>query len=117
MPSTFLPYLTKGGSVAKYLLNFPSEYSVRCLTRNPASEAAQKLKTLGAEIVEADLTKPETLERALEGCWGCFGVTNFYDSVLIPLYYVSVILPTFTFTFLQCRFPLVAFFLAPFHFP
>jgi uncharacterized protein YbjT (DUF2867 family) len=73
-----------GGSVAKYLLQFPELYSVRALTRNPENPAAIALKDRGAEVVKADLTKPEDLKPALEGCWGVFGVTNFYDSVSSP---------------------------------
>lgn len=71
----------QGGSVAKYLLKFPEEYKVRAVTRNADSSAAKALKELGAEIVVADLTKPETLPAVVAGCWGVFGVTNFYDSV------------------------------------
>jgi uncharacterized protein YbjT (DUF2867 family) len=70
-----------GGSVAKYLLQFPEEYAVRALTRDPASRAAQALKDLGAEVVRADLTVPSDLVSALKDCYGVFGVTNFYDSV------------------------------------
>lgn len=73
----------QGGSVAKFLLKFPSEYKVRAITRNPNSDAAKMLKKLGAEIAEADLTKPETIQGAVNKCWGVFGVTNFYDSVRI----------------------------------
>lgn len=39
------------------------------------------LKKLGAEVVRADLTIPSDVDAALQGCWGVFGVTNFYDSV------------------------------------
>ncbi|KAH8690532.1 NAD(P)-binding protein [Talaromyces proteolyticus] len=70
----------QGGSVAKRLLQFPREYKVRALTRNPDSPAAKKLQVLGAEVAKADLTVPSSLEVALRGCWGVFGVTNFYDS-------------------------------------
>jgi len=70
----------QGGSVARYLLGFPEEYSVRCLTRDPESDAAKALAKLGAEVVRADLTVPLTLDHVLDGCWGVFGVTNFYDA-------------------------------------
>jgi uncharacterized protein YbjT (DUF2867 family) len=71
----------QGGSVAKLLLRFPEEYSVRALTRDPDSRAAAELAKLGATIVRADLTIPSSLNAALDGCWGVFGVTNFYDVV------------------------------------
>lgn len=73
----------QGGSVAKLLLKYPAEYKVRAITRDAQSTAAKALAALGAEIVEADLTKPETLPAAVEGCWGVFGVTNFYDAVCV----------------------------------
>lgn len=71
----------QGGSVAKLLLKYPEEYKVRAITRDANSSSSKALASLGAEIVEADLTKPETLKAAVDGCWGVFGVTNFYDSV------------------------------------
>lgn len=71
----------QGGSVAKLLLKYPSEYKVRVVTRNVNSNSAKQLEEMGAEVIEADLTRPETLPAAVEGCWGVFGVTNFYDSV------------------------------------
>lgn len=71
----------QGGSVAKLLLKYPKEYRVRAITRDAQSSSSKALADLGAEIIEADLTKPETLQAAVQGCWGVFGVTNFYDSV------------------------------------
>ncbi|KAL1969956.1 hypothetical protein VTN77DRAFT_7466 [Rasamsonia byssochlamydoides] len=70
----------QGGSVAKLLLQFPELYRVRALTRNPDSEPAKKLAQLGAEVVKADLTVASDLPPVLRGCWGVFGVTNFYDT-------------------------------------
>jgi uncharacterized protein YbjT (DUF2867 family) len=75
----------QGGSVAKLLLKYPTEYRVRAITRDVRSNSAKVLEEMGAEIVEADLTKPETLPTAVNGCWGVFGVTNFYDSVCTRL--------------------------------
>ncbi|RPD56438.1 NAD-P-binding protein [Lentinus tigrinus ALCF2SS1-7] len=70
----------QGGSVAKLLLRYPDLYRVRALTRDPQSAAAQQLVQLGAEVVQADLTVTLNVKEALRGCWGVFGVTNFYDS-------------------------------------
>nr|WDY78973.1 NmrA [Ganoderma lucidum] len=70
----------QGGSVARLLLQHPDEYRTRVLTRNPQSPASQELARLGAEVVKADLTIPSEVWAALRGCWGVFGVTNFYDS-------------------------------------
>ncbi|KAI8982946.1 NAD-P-binding protein [Trametes punicea] len=71
----------QGGSVARLLLQHQDEYRVRALTRDPQSLPARRLAELGAEVVKADLTIPSDLQEALRGCWGLFGVTNFYDSV------------------------------------
>jgi uncharacterized protein YbjT (DUF2867 family) len=70
-----------GGSVARFLLQYPNEYKVRALTRSPDSDGARKLAELGADVVQGDLTDASTLEVAFEGCWGAFVVTNFYDAV------------------------------------
>ncbi|KAH9913715.1 NAD-P-binding protein [Fomitopsis serialis] len=69
----------QGGSVAKLLLRNPEQYVVRALTRDPTSAPAQALATLGADVVRVDLTVPTDVNEALQGCWGVFGVTNFYD--------------------------------------
>ena len=55
----------QGGSVAKLLLQYPGEFKVRAITRDAHSESSQALADLGAEIVQADLTKPETLPASL----------------------------------------------------
>lgn len=66
--------------MARLLLQHPSKYAVRAVTRDPSSPAAQALATQGAEVVQADLTVPSSLAPVLNGCWGVFGVTNFYDA-------------------------------------
>ncbi|KIW27739.1 uncharacterized protein PV07_07449 [Cladophialophora immunda] len=72
----------QGGSVAKLLLQYPSEYTVRVLTRNPDSDAAKQLAQQGAEVVKGDLTDVSTLDAAFGDCWGAFVVTNFYDATI-----------------------------------
>lgn len=67
--------------MAKELLQHSDQYITRCLTRNPDSGKALKLRDLGAEVVRGDLTKPETLSEPFEGVWGLFAVTDFYDTV------------------------------------
>lgn len=68
----------QGGSVA-YALIESGKYSVRCLTRNVASEKAIALQRAGAEVVEGNLDDIESLEIAMHGCYGVFGVTNFWE--------------------------------------
>lgn len=68
----------QGGSVARFLLA-DGNFTVRCLTRNPESEAATVLKQSGAEVVQGDLDDVGSLKAAIEGCDGVFGVTNFWE--------------------------------------
>lgn len=70
----------QGGAVAKLLLQHPKDYVVRFVTRDPNSHAAKTLAAQGAEIAKGDLTDPSSLAPAFVGCWGVFGVTNFYDA-------------------------------------
>ncbi len=69
---------TQGSGVVQELLA-RGQFGVRALTRNPNSEKAQALESQGCEVVQGDLTKPETLGPALEGAHGAFVVTNFWD--------------------------------------
>jgi len=68
----------QGGSVAKHLLK-SQMFEVRCLTRNPESENANKLKEAGAEIKEGNLNDKDSIVEALDGCETVFGVTNFWE--------------------------------------
>ncbi|MGD8922878.1 MAG: NmrA/HSCARG family protein [Candidatus Zixiibacteriota bacterium] len=68
----------QGGSVARHLLA-RGKFGVRCLTRHPESEKAKALKDAGCEIVRGDLADPASLPPALEGCYGVFGLTNFWE--------------------------------------
>jgi uncharacterized protein YbjT (DUF2867 family) len=68
----------QGGSVVRHLLK-GGKFKVRCLTRKPDSERARALAEAGAEIVRGDLGYPESLEAAMKGCYGAFGVTNFWE--------------------------------------
>ena len=52
---------------------------MRALTRNPDSDKAKEVEGLGAEIVQADLDDPESLDRAFSGAYGVFLVTNFWE--------------------------------------
>ncbi|HEU4411809.1 MAG TPA: NmrA family NAD(P)-binding protein [Polyangiaceae bacterium] len=49
-------------------------FAVRAITRKPSAYRGP-----ADEVVEADLTKPETLGRAFEGADGVFVVTNFWE--------------------------------------
>ncbi|KAL4731127.1 hypothetical protein ACLX1H_000088 [Fusarium chlamydosporum] len=68
---------TQGGSVAKTFLSLPN-WHVRALTRRSTSSKAQTLKSLGAEIVEADMNDAESLVKAFEGAHAIFVNTDFW---------------------------------------
>ena len=60
----------QGGGVVRALQE-QGRFNVRALTRDPA-----RAEGLGDEVVEADLTRPETLEPALAEAYGVFANTN-----------------------------------------
>ncbi len=68
----------QGGSVARHLLS-GGELAVKCLTRNPRSDKAVTLAQAGAQVVQGDLDNAQQLQVALRGCYGVFGVTNFWE--------------------------------------
>ena len=63
----------QGGGVVRALQG-SGQFKVRALTRDPA-----KHRYLADELVEADLSRPETLKAAFEGAHGVFLVTNFWE--------------------------------------
>jgi uncharacterized protein YbjT (DUF2867 family) len=68
----------QGGSVARNLLA-RGRFGVRAFTRKPDSPAAQALREAGAEVVEGNLDDRSSIEAALAGCYGAFGVTNSWE--------------------------------------
>lgn len=68
----------QGGSVARHLLA-EGRCRVRCLTRRLESMAAMALADAGAEVVLGDLGDRDSLDAALAGCEGAFGVTNYFE--------------------------------------
>src|SRR5260370_36627548 len=61
----------QGGAVVR-ALQASKQFKGRALTRNPA-----KHSELGDEVVQADLTSPESLTAAFEGAHGVFLVITF----------------------------------------
>jgi uncharacterized protein YbjT (DUF2867 family) len=68
----------QGGGVARALLAH-GRFAVRAFTRNADSPAAQALRDLGAEIVQGNLDDQASIRKAVEGAYGVFGVTNFWE--------------------------------------
>ena len=70
----------QGGGLARALLQAPERaFRVRAVTRRPGSPAAQALSALGAEVFAADLDDAASVERAMQGAYGVFCVTNFWE--------------------------------------
>ena len=68
----------QGGSVARHLLA-RGDFAVRAFTRNPESEASKELTWLGAEVVQGTLDDRASIRAALQGVYGVFGVTNYWE--------------------------------------
>jgi uncharacterized protein YbjT (DUF2867 family) len=68
-----------GGLVRAIAGEKNGEFVPRALTRKVHSDKADALAKLGAEVVEADLDNPESLDRAFEGAYGVFCLTNFWE--------------------------------------
>ena len=78
----------QGLSIADAFLPLP-DWHVRCITRNPSSEKAEKLASLGASIIKADLADIGSLHSAFVDSnvifvntdfWGPFRATGNYDA-------------------------------------
>ncbi len=67
----------QGGATARHLLE--AGWKVRALTRDASKPAAHELEKAGAEVVEADLNNPSSVERALSGAYGVFSVQTFAE--------------------------------------
>jgi uncharacterized protein YbjT (DUF2867 family) len=71
----------QGGGLARAVLTDPSAaFTVRALTRDPASERARALAALGAEVVKADLNDEASLRAAFDGAYGAYVVTDYFSA-------------------------------------
>ncbi|MDD9380407.1 NmrA/HSCARG family protein [Streptomyces sp. ZAF1911] len=72
----------QGGSLVRAIhADRDSGFVVRAVTRQPDSDRAKELERLGAQVVRADLDDEESLVAALEGAYGAFLVTNFWEDM------------------------------------
>ena len=74
----------QGGSVIDIVLARPelsTKYALRGITRDPSSKKSQELASSGVEVVKGDLDDVESLNTALAGSYGVFGVTDFWASM------------------------------------
>lgn len=68
-----------GGVVRAILADRNGGFSARALTRDPSSDKAKALANLGAEVVQADLHDPASVQRAFDGAYGAYCVTFFWN--------------------------------------
>lgn len=73
----------QGGSVARRFNSDPA-YKVRGVTRNPSSEKAKELESIGIEIFQADADDVESLKKAFAGANLIFSVTNYWEPFFRP---------------------------------
>lgn len=70
----------QGGGLVRAILDDPAgQFAVRAITRRPDSDAAQALAARGAEVVAGDLDDEASLTRALQGAYGAYFVTAFWE--------------------------------------
>ena len=70
----------QGGGLARAILaDKNSEFSVRAVTRDANSEKAKKLAQLGAKIVVAYIDDVQSIKKTLEGAYGAYFVTFFWE--------------------------------------
>ncbi|MGB9275779.1 MAG: NmrA/HSCARG family protein [Terrimicrobiaceae bacterium] len=67
-----------GGLIRAILADKNSEFTVRAVTRDTNSNKAKELAGLGAELVQADVDDPASVNKALEGAYGAYFVTFFW---------------------------------------
>jgi uncharacterized protein YbjT (DUF2867 family) len=68
-----------GGLVRSILSDINGEFTVRAVTRDVNSDKAKQLMSLGAEVVAGDVDDAASVEKALEGAYGAYFVTFFWD--------------------------------------
>lgn len=68
-----------GGLVRAICEDQNGEFSARAFTRDINSDKAKALAAAGAELVQGDLSDPASVHQALQGAYGAFFVTFFWE--------------------------------------
>ncbi|KAM0477759.1 hypothetical protein ACHAPX_005523 [Trichoderma viride] len=74
----------QGGSLVQEILADPvlsKEFQVRGVTRDVKKPNAQKLASMGVEMVTADMSSAQSVAPAVQGAHTVFLVTNFWESM------------------------------------
>ncbi|KAL8802531.1 MAG: hypothetical protein Q9182_003771 [Xanthomendoza sp. 2 TL-2023] len=72
----------QGGSVIESILGnskLSSEYKIRGVTRDPSKPKGQALAEKGVEVVKADLSDKESIQKVINGAHVVFAVTNYWE--------------------------------------
>ncbi len=70
----------QGGGLARAILDDPDGgFAVRAVTRNVDSAQARALAAAGAEVVAADLDDAASVVRAMQGAYGAYCMTNYWE--------------------------------------
>jgi NAD(P)-dependent dehydrogenase (short-subunit alcohol dehydrogenase family) len=75
---------SQGRAVVNYFQSQEPSWSIRGLTRNPASDAAVKIANSGIDIVKANLNDVESLKAAFKGANYIFAYTDFAGIIGSP---------------------------------
>lgn len=69
----------QGGGLVRAIMSEPnSGFTARALTRDVNGDKAKELARMGAEVVQADVHDPDSIQRAFRGAYGAFCVTFFW---------------------------------------
>ena len=70
----------QGGSLVRAIVNDPSGgFSALAITRDINSGKAKELINKGVEVVAADIDDERSLEKALQGAYGAYFVTFYWE--------------------------------------
>jgi uncharacterized protein YbjT (DUF2867 family) len=70
----------QGGGLVRAIMNDPSGgFSARAITRDINSSKAKELIKTGVEVVAADIDDEQSLEKALQGAYGAYFVTFYWE--------------------------------------
>ncbi|KAL8688894.1 MAG: hypothetical protein Q9224_004772 [Gallowayella concinna] len=72
----------QGGSVIESVLGnskLSSEFKIRGVTRDPSKPKGQALAEKGVEVVKADLSDKESIQKVINGSHAVFAVTNYWE--------------------------------------
>ena len=70
----------QGGGLVRAILEDKNRvFSVRAVTRDVNSEKAKVLSKLGTQVVEADIDDVQSIKKVLEGSYGAYFVTFFWE--------------------------------------